>query len=475
MAGRQPALGNQTLLRMRSNSGRVPPAAPRRPSQGLLLQRKCACGANSSSTGECAECAEKRETMVQRQTTSQAGTGGVPPVVHDVLRSSGEPLAAETRAFMEPRFGQDFNQVRIHTDEKAEESARVLNALAYTVGDEVVVGAGQYAPSTNQGKRLLAHELAHVVQQRGGEVRHTLEVGSADGPLERQADAAAETVLRGETLPTAQAAPLAIQRQDGADEYDTPPDQESEADWVHDGWATPPVEAPDAIGELSDTQAAEADAEAAVVEEDETPVQVEDQVPAVVGPELGVIEMDTQSKAKKGGGKPPAGKKPKPKKPPPPVITDIHINLSTQKMTVTWSDGRPPEVMTVSTGTGCPNTADNPCKTGDEPYCTPKLSGVHPGFKGDEHTDNDQMAWYVELVKSRSIGIHNSQDANGTPLSHGCIRTGQDREPAKRINKNVTSNTTVTIEGDAPTKPFKLTEEEMKKKHYSRDKCPGPA
>lgn len=69
------------------------------------------------------------------------------------------------RHYFEPRFGYDFSQVRVHTDAKAAESARAVNALAFTVGRDVAFGAGQYAPGTTEGKRLLAHELTHVVQQ----------------------------------------------------------------------------------------------------------------------------------------------------------------------------------------------------------------------------------------------------------------------------------------------------------------------
>jgi Domain of unknown function (DUF4157) len=90
----------------------------------------------------------------------------VPSIVHDVLNSPGQSLDEGTRAFMEPRFGHDFSQVRVHTDERAVESAEVVNALAYTVGQDVVFGEGQYEPETGEGKRLLAHELTHVVQQR---------------------------------------------------------------------------------------------------------------------------------------------------------------------------------------------------------------------------------------------------------------------------------------------------------------------
>jgi hypothetical protein len=79
---------------------------------------------------------------------------------------SGYPLDTATRAFMEPRFGHDFGQVRVHADSGAAKSARAVNARAYTLGSDIVFGAGQYAPGTAEGDRLLAHELTHVVQQK---------------------------------------------------------------------------------------------------------------------------------------------------------------------------------------------------------------------------------------------------------------------------------------------------------------------
>jgi len=92
-----------------------------------------------------------------------------------VLHSPGEPLEPNTRAFMEDRFSHDFSDVRVHSDAKAAESAKSVNALAYTVGSDVVLGAGQHAPHTDSGRKLLAHELAHVVQQSGGLGRKTLQ------------------------------------------------------------------------------------------------------------------------------------------------------------------------------------------------------------------------------------------------------------------------------------------------------------
>jgi hypothetical protein len=94
----------------------------------------------------------------------------VPPIVHSVLRSAGTPLDAPTRVWFERRFARDFSNVRIHADERAAESARALNAVAYASGPDIVFGAGQYSTQSEHGRRLLAHELTHVVQQRAREV-----------------------------------------------------------------------------------------------------------------------------------------------------------------------------------------------------------------------------------------------------------------------------------------------------------------
>jgi hypothetical protein len=96
---------------------------------------------------------------------SNTGMCNAPLIVHEVLRAPGRPLDREARDFMEPRFGRDLSTVRIHTDGHAALSARAINARAYTSGNRIVWGEGAYAPDTPAGKRLLAHELAHVVQQ----------------------------------------------------------------------------------------------------------------------------------------------------------------------------------------------------------------------------------------------------------------------------------------------------------------------
>ena len=88
-----------------------------------------------------------------------------PASVHRVLASSGRPLDPALQQDMAQRFGHDFSQVEVHSGAAAEQSARDVNSLAYTVGHKIVFGAGQFAPATNDGRRLIAHELAHVVQQ----------------------------------------------------------------------------------------------------------------------------------------------------------------------------------------------------------------------------------------------------------------------------------------------------------------------
>jgi hypothetical protein len=114
------------------------------------------------------ETEKKKEDQLMRKSAGDAAVDTAPPVVHETLESAGQPLDTTTRAFMERRFGLDFSQVRIHTDARAAESARAVNALAYTVGRDVVFDTSQYAPGTDAGKRLLAHELAHVAQQEPG-------------------------------------------------------------------------------------------------------------------------------------------------------------------------------------------------------------------------------------------------------------------------------------------------------------------
>src|SRR5437867_13157557 len=103
-----------------------------------LLRRKCACGGTTGPSGECDECRKKRMTLQRKgaqPSTLNHQHSEVPSIVHEVLRSPGQPLDPATRAFMEPRFGHDFTGVRVHTNAQAAESARAVHARAYTVGN----------------------------------------------------------------------------------------------------------------------------------------------------------------------------------------------------------------------------------------------------------------------------------------------------------------------------------------------------
>ena len=179
----------------------------------VVLQRKCACGTSAAGlTGECSEC--QRDTMRGLQKKLAIGAADDPlereadraaervmamrsrpmelsqmhrPVlsrfaagnaagadaaalvgVHGTLQSAGDPLSATLRDFFEPRFGHDFGRVRLHSDQAAALSAEAVNARAYTVGPHIVFAPGAYAPAAEGGRTLIAHELAHVLQQSAG-------------------------------------------------------------------------------------------------------------------------------------------------------------------------------------------------------------------------------------------------------------------------------------------------------------------
>jgi hypothetical protein len=119
---------------------------------------------------KCPKCREDDEKLLQAKENAQQSNAtsyglDASQIAQDVCASSGWPLDTATRMFMEQHFGYDFSRVRVHNDARASESARAVNALAYTLGPNIVFGFGSYSPETSRGRRLLAHELTHVVQQ----------------------------------------------------------------------------------------------------------------------------------------------------------------------------------------------------------------------------------------------------------------------------------------------------------------------
>ena len=182
------------------------PSVPFSSNRGGILQRKCACAGSASMSGECEACSKKQRLSLQTKlkvtepgdiyeqeadriadqvlaTPAHPAISGAPPriqrfsgqsngqidtapaSVNQVLASPGRPLEPALRRDMEQRFGHDFSRVRVHSGGVAEQSARDVDAHAFTVGQDIVFGAGQFAPGMHKGRRLIAHELTHVVQQ----------------------------------------------------------------------------------------------------------------------------------------------------------------------------------------------------------------------------------------------------------------------------------------------------------------------
>jgi hypothetical protein len=364
----------------------------------------------------CAACEEENAEL----TLSRKAAGGAPgsarcaapAVALEAVRSPGAPLEPGVRGFMESRFSHDFGQVRVHADAKATQAAGAVNALAYTVGHDVVFKSGQYAPESERGRHLLAHELAHVVQQEG-----------SASSLQRQAEFESE-----------------------ADTVASDTEAEADTSEVHDGDspvnASPGTEAAQEGPTLSDVLLAEA----APGPSERAPVESGEAVPT----QAGAPQTKDKPKATTPKKDPPAKK----------TITAIDVDQAAQQMTLTWSDGTK-ETHKVSTGRGRPNTKDDPCKTQTEKNCTPNGSSFKVGTLGDANTANDhgdKMSWYVEFVPGRSIGIHDSQPVPGVPHSHGCVRVGDtpaDDAFAKKVNTHVVpGTTTVNVHGKAPTKPW---------------------
>lgn len=176
----------------------APHSSPALRSASHLLQRKFGAGRHETLDSH-----NQSQRGWQSLASSPAAPANAPPIVDEVLRSPGQPLDASARGLLESRLGHDFSRVRVHTDERASKSARAVGASAYTVGEQLVFAPGKYRPRTSEGRRLLAHELTHVVQQQGGRSNSSRPpLSSASSEHEREADRIAEKFDTREPLPT---------------------------------------------------------------------------------------------------------------------------------------------------------------------------------------------------------------------------------------------------------------------------------
>lgn len=192
-------------------------AAQKPSSTGGVLQRQtqahaksceclsCACGKKTANRGFGEKLSQSSDGEKRLQRSSgrgvDAASTAAPAIVHDVLQAPGQPLDNTARVPMERGFNREFSHVRVHTDAKAAESARAVNARAYTVGRDVVFGAGEYSPRNESGLKLIAHELGHVVQQQGATVKDEIEIASASDAREQEANRAAAAALSMQPTP----------------------------------------------------------------------------------------------------------------------------------------------------------------------------------------------------------------------------------------------------------------------------------
>jgi len=178
---------------------------PVTPSPVIGLQRKCACGGSAGVMNECDDCSNKKLSLQRSAVAPNNGTGDfgeMPPIVSEVPESSGQSLNKDTRDFFERGFKQNFGQVRVHADARAAEAAAAIGARAYTIGSNIVFGAGRYQPDTISGKLLLAHELTHVLQQRPDTPSVPWGINSLTDTSEAAAEKAALSVVAGEQTGT---------------------------------------------------------------------------------------------------------------------------------------------------------------------------------------------------------------------------------------------------------------------------------
>jgi hypothetical protein len=368
------SIGNRVLYRM------LGPSTP-------TLQRKCGCDGSSE---QCESCSG--DSDLHRAATASQPSGGVPPIVHDVIGSGGHPLEPSTRSYFENRFGHDFGAVRIHTDSTAARSAQSVNALAYTVGQHVVFGAGQYAHNTGEGRRVMAHELAHTIQQSSGQNVGSvapLRISEPSDAAELEASATADRVLEGDSAaPLTPASGQVLHRvppDDPKTDPKTDPKPAIPDDWLEDPFT---IKCPPAPTDKWIKQ---------VVVKQETP----------------------------------------------------------QSVTATWTDGST-DTGPCSTGKGhcCVDPAkpegvtctEARSRTSDT-NCTPITTGAGlPILK--KVPDHHGVKLWNEIDSARQIALHAYSPVDGTPLSHGCIRMNDDMA-CTIWNGSRVGRTMVKIEGFA--------------------------
>jgi hypothetical protein len=196
-----PSSGAQAPARLLQRQGRSSGLAVNRPGDQYEREANSMAEMVMQSGGATPTFSLSTLPIVQRAATRTEDTPRTAPaIVDEVLHTPGQPLESAARAFLEPRLGHNFSRVRVHDDARAAESARAVGARAYAVGQDIVFGAGQYAPATSDGRRLLVHELAHVIQQGAAAAPGNLAIADPRDQVEQAAERAADRAAAGETI-----------------------------------------------------------------------------------------------------------------------------------------------------------------------------------------------------------------------------------------------------------------------------------
>jgi hypothetical protein len=404
-----------------------------RPAIGLL-QRKCACGGSTRGAEPCEAC---RQAKARPGLASAAGQRV--PDAQAVLRVSGTPLAPFTRAFMEQRFGHNFARVRVHADTEAARSAQQVYARAYTFGPHIVFGSGEYRPGTQEGNHLIAHELAHVVQQSGG----------APQGLQRQADSEDEAMAADVTDDIAQS-------EDGGGGVET---EESSTEDIEPDTAVPedaemtdetaPAQFKSSYGAaLSRLPGLEHEADRAA--DDALSGRA-----VRVSPGAAAAAMQRAPKRSSKPAVPMRCGRPDTRVAdfPATFIKHIGVDLTSpdQNVTLTWEGPNAGAQQTGpfhgSPGAGCCDKDCDDKTTSNQggSDCTPKVSDAKI------HNHSCQMKKYPEAKNvswfdRNGIAFHFYPSVPKWPASHGCVRVGM--EASRLIYDNtVEHTTTVDVDG----------------------------
>lgn len=363
---------------------------------------------------------------LQRRADDPHGAATAPPIVHDVLRSSGQSLDASTRAFMEPRFGRDFGDVRVHVGDKSDQSAKAVRALAYTVGRDIVFAAGNYKTGTTDGRRLLAHELTHTMQQAGG-----------------------KSYERASTAPDVQSQPVQVARQDGG-----VGGADAGTEEIHDAGEIP---LPGGVPEQPEPPPPEMQEPAPQPQPVQPPRTQQPLQPGLAwancpgkrggNPSLRLAGFDGTTAGTHISD----------------IQVDIHANNFTN-VTLTWQNlslspgTTPPTSLNASPGAGI-------CRTDCSDNCNSQVNGSHctslspPTFQVQGYgcyLGSSPKATFVTWFNyTRGIAFHYF-DVPNHPESHGCVRMERDPRGAEWIFDNTLAgitNVTVnrnTAEGPGP-------------------------